>query len=761
MKKIYLLIVFFISLQLSAQCDLTLIDNSSWSVIYTDSEWSADYQGDFAIDNDTATLWHTGSGVPYPHEIQIDLGASYPLSGIGILPRQAPTNAKVEQIEIYLSLDGTTWDVQGGEMFFYADENDIALRQSTFHSIDARYVKIVGLTGYSDDFMGIAELEVYQDLVCSPTGQNNQLITFEEILDKGTEDEPFEVNAYASSGLSVDYEIVSGPATVVGNIVTLTGDPGIVEIKAIQEGDVDFYPSEATVFFEVIDLSLYYPEVTTRLIDVYPLEMPNLKAYPIYINSSIVVSDDLVELQQIDLEIGNDTFTAEEQDGFYYYLWTPSSYGIHTIDIHAIASNGNETVITRNVDVTDTNTSQIVGTLQDVVIEFGGENSRWYYGTYTLPQFVGAYDNIDAFFEVECPSISGGCDDWDRWAHIDIKGPDGNWIQIIRYITPYGVACNHELDVTDYMSLLQGEVEFRVFIDTWGTGGWQLTLNLDYNQGTPDYDYSNVVEIWDATYNFGDPSNLQPVEPYNLGLMNDIEESHLRLSNTGHGWGENNTGNAAEFFNAYHFIDVDSEQTFIQHLWNDCNPNPDNCTGQQGTWQYDRAGWCPGAISPPDIFDLTPYIGTNINLAYRFHPTYQDFCHPNNPDCVSGVTCVDCNAGYNPHYVVDGQVIKKSNEPIIYGEVLGVNSVNNDKVFELSVYPNPTDGIFSLYTDQLEGNTRVSIYTIEGKQVKVYYFDSNEELNNYKFDLSNLNSGMYFINLENKMGTGAKKIILE
>ena len=653
MKKIYLLFVFFMSLHISAQCDLTLIDNSSWSVTYTDSEWSPDYSGDLAIDNDTATLWHSGQGLAYPHEIQIDLGAVYPVSGIGMLPRQSPTNAKAEQHEIYLSTDGVTWEIEGGGVFSFIDNNDIGLKQSTFQSIDARYVKLVGLTGYSDENMGIAELEVYQDLVCSPTGQNNQLISFEEIFDKGTEDDPFDIIASASTGLDLTFEIVSGPASISGTTVTLTGSPGIVEIKALQAGNASYYSSETTSSFEVIDLSLYFPDVTTRFIDDFPLEMPTLMAYPIYVNSSIVVSDNLIDIQQVDIEIGSETFTAEEQDGFYYYLWTPTSYGNHTVKIHAIANNGNETVITRDIDVTNTYSTQTIETLQNVVIEFGGENSRWYYGSFNLPQFVGAYNDINAFFEVECPAIAGGCDDWDRWAHIDIKAPDGNWIQLIRYITSYGVGCNHELNITDYSSLLQGEVEFRVFIDTWGTGGWQLTLNLDYTEGVPDYNYSGVVETWDGSYSFGDPSNLQPVETFNVDLLADVQSSHLRLSNTGHGWGSNNSNNAAEFFNATHYIDINSTEVFTQNLWNLCNPNPDGCTGQQGTWYHNRAGWCPGAISPPDIFDLTPYVGTTIDLDYRFHPTYVDNCHPNNPDCVSGSTCADCNDGYNPVYFVD------------------------------------------------------------------------------------------------------------
>jgi hypothetical protein len=761
MKNILYLFIFTVVGQLSAQCDITPVANTLWTVTFTDSEWSIDYTGSLAIDGDTATLWHSGENVPYPHEIQVDLGANYPISGIGMLPRQSPTNAKALDHEVYLSNDGTNWTIQGGGTFMYVDGNDVSLKQSTFHSIDARYVRLVGLTGYNTSSMGVAELEVYQDLVCTPTGQNNQLITFEEIPDKGTESDPFDVTATSSAGLNVSYEIVSGPAVVNGNTITLTGSPGIVEVRAFQPGDANYYPSEQFRSFEVLDLSLYYPDVTTRLIDSYPLEMTELKPYPIYVNSSIVIPDGLIEIQQVDIEVGSQTFTAEEGDGFYYYMWTPDSFGNHAVNINAIATNGNVTTIERNIEVTNTISSQTVASLEDVIIEFGGTNSRWYYATYTFPQFVGAYNDLNASLIVECPNINGGCDDWDRLAYIDIKAPDGNWIQLIRYITPYGVGCTHELNVTDYMSLLQGEVEFRVFIDTWGTGGWQLSLNIDYNQGIPQYLYSNVVEAWDSTYAFGNPANLQPVETYSVTLPGPLESSHLRISNTGHGWGANNTGNAAEFFNAYHFIDVDNTETFVQHLWNTCNPNPDGCTGQQGTWTYNRAGWCPGAIAPPTIFDLSPYIGASIDLDYRFHPSYQDFCHPNNPACVSGQTCQDCNAGYNPHYVVDTHIINKSHNPMAYGDYLGINGVDNTEEYSIIIYPNPSQGRFYIATSNFDSPTRVTINTIEGKHVKAYFFKSSVELNNYNFDLTSLSKGVYFINLENASGTGVKRIILE
>lgn len=513
---------------------------------------------------------------------------------------------------------------------------------------------------------------------------------------------------------------------------------------------------QISVFAETLQQSTL--SLTTRLTEDYPLEMPQLRAYPIYINSSVEEPDSILEVK---ISIDGTEYDAEENTGFYYYLWTPDDYGNHEIIMTARTAEGEETSLTRNINVVNSASSQMVTSLEDVVIEFGGENSRWYYGTYTFPQFVGAYNDITAFLDVACPSIPGACDDWDRWAFIDVKAPDGNWIQLIRYITPYGVACSHELNVTDYSSLLQGEVELRVFIDTWGTGGWQLTLDTNFTQGTPQYAYSDVIEIWDDEYSFGNPDDLQPVPTFNIDIPQQVEASHLRVSNTGHGWGQNNSQNAAEFFNATHYLDINGEETFTQHLWNRCNPNPDSCTGQQGTWQYPRAGWCPGAISPPDVYDMTSYIGSTFNIDYRFHPAYQDFCHPNNPDCVSGQTCPDCNDGSNPIYYVDTHLINQSNNPMIYGNILGVNSIDNTQVYNISVYPNPANGIFQIKTQYPDSNTRLTINTVDGKIVKSYYFKSSSELNNYSFDVTSLSAGIYYLNIENSYGTGVKRIILE
>jgi len=53
------------------------------------------------------------------------------------------------------------------------------------------------------------------------------------------------------------------------------------------------------------------------------------------------------------------------------------------------------------------------------------------------------------------------------------------------------------------------------------------------------------------------------------------------------------------------------------------------------------------------------------------------------------------------------------------------------------------------------------VHSIDGSLIKSYYFNSSSEISNTKFDLSNLSSGIYFVNIENYKGTGTKKIIID
>jgi endonuclease/exonuclease/phosphatase family metal-dependent hydrolase len=71
------------------------------------------------------------------------------------------------------------------------------------------------------------------------TGPKAQTITFDNVATKTYGDDPFTINATSTSALPVTYTFVSGPATLNGKEVTITG-AGTIVIKATQAGNDDF-----------------------------------------------------------------------------------------------------------------------------------------------------------------------------------------------------------------------------------------------------------------------------------------------------------------------------------------------------------------------------------------------------------------------------------------------------------------------------------------------------------------------------------------
>jgi hypothetical protein len=70
----------------------------------------------------------------------------------------------------------------------------------------------------------------------------DQTITFGALGNKYVVEPAFAVNATASSGLLVSFSIASGPASIFGNIVTLTGT-GVVTVHASQAGNGNYNPA--------------------------------------------------------------------------------------------------------------------------------------------------------------------------------------------------------------------------------------------------------------------------------------------------------------------------------------------------------------------------------------------------------------------------------------------------------------------------------------------------------------------------------------
>ena len=84
---------------------------------------------------------------------------------------------------------------------------------------------------------------VERSFAVNAPGLQNQTITFGNLPGKLTTDPPFLLNATASSGLPVTFSVLSGPATIAGNTLTLTGLPGTVNIRASQSGNATYNPA--------------------------------------------------------------------------------------------------------------------------------------------------------------------------------------------------------------------------------------------------------------------------------------------------------------------------------------------------------------------------------------------------------------------------------------------------------------------------------------------------------------------------------------
>lgn len=576
-----------------------------------------------------------------------------------------------------------------------------------------------------------------------------QAISFPQIPNHLTTDAPFAIEATATSGLEVLFEVLSGPATINGNIVTLTG-AGEVIIEATQPGNAQFDPAEPVVnSFMVIDPDLHVPDIDVRHPLAGSVYVPALSQILLATVSTITYPE-LFYVQSVQFEVNGQTIQAQDFfNGHYIAWWTPPNYGNFSLSIVSTSNFGAAASETININVVSTASDMEVLAAENVWLS---PNNVTETIEAELPSFLGAFDQVTATLAVTCPP--GGCGEWDRVASVDARGHDGKWFEIIRYITPYGVPCSHTIDLTDYMSLLQGKVDFRFNCSTLDNG-YYYSLTLNYGHGTPEHLYSSVYEVWNEIYPFGDYANLQPVENWNFQFPENSVAATMKLVSTGHGWGDLNTGNAAEFYEATHHIWVNGAQTFEQYNWYDCNPNPDACQPQNGTWYYNRAGWCPGAIAQWFDYNMTPFVAEgDIEMDYVFYEDYVDLCHPNHPDCVTGVTCSDCNDGFNPMLDVACNLVVFAENPILVGTG---NYYPVDSYF--NVRPNPTSGVVEITvvgSFEFQPST-IQLFSSTGNLIEQFEWNGKST----QLDLSLHPKGMYILMIQTPDKSEMKKLIIQ
>ena len=599
-----------------------------------------------------------------------------------------------------------------------------------------------------------------------PAGLEEQFIDFEAITDQLYNAQPITLNATASSGLPVTFEVAEGPATVEGNILTLTGEEGLVKVRAMQGGDGTNWQAAPTVTrsFYVVDPENYAPEITIRRpYEGTKVYMPDFENPILIVLSAYIEHPDILKFEEVKCSVDGQELTLKTDhpenpdNGYWYTTWTPSGEGTYNMTVSITQTGGKVTTASNTFEVT-TNYNDLMLTAFNGDFVVTPSNST-NYAEYAFPSHVNAFNAINMHYDHNC--VNGDCDPYDRVGYCRVKNYRGEWVELFRYVSPFGVQCDDDLDVSDFTTLLQGLVEFELHFDVWSGSGYCPTITFDYTKGTPDYPYVDMSELWFGNYSFGDYANQCSVPTRNIEFDPCVEKAELRLVSTGHNWssgtnGNYNTGNAAEFYEATHNININGATAYTQHLWRTCNPNPAGCQPQNGTWTYNRSGWCPGSIGMVWRYSLDDYLANGgAQVTYEFDPTYIDQCHPNYPDCVNGQNnCPNCQDSSNPYIKVSGKVVTYSHYTAILLDTPEYPDVDKDP-FNVAITPNPVKNNMTITTDYDLGRMGVHILNSHGVEVMRFSMDKQATI-----DMSNLPAGLYFVNIVGgKVVT--KKVIVE
>ena len=155
----------------------TVIPQSGWSLLSVDSQETScgSYGAVKSFDGNPATFWHTQwcpNVAGLPHQIQINLGASYNISGFTYLPRQdGCSHGWISQYQFYVSTDGVNWGnpVASGT-FNYGTATTgcpgasvLPAIQVLFPSTNGQYIQLRALSEVNGNpYISLAELNVLQ-----------------------------------------------------------------------------------------------------------------------------------------------------------------------------------------------------------------------------------------------------------------------------------------------------------------------------------------------------------------------------------------------------------------------------------------------------------------------------------------------------------------------------------------------------------------------------------------------------------------------
>ena len=281
-----------------------------------------------------------------------------------------------------------------------------------------------------------------------------------------------------------------------------------------------------------------------------------------------------------------------------------------------------------------------------------------------MPADVSTFEGVTLDFNLDCPE--GRCEIWDRFGSMGLIDETGRYLELFRFMTPYGIGARWSIDLSPFLPLLEKEKTFRISIDTWAApgspqgNGWLVSAKLRYlkDEGsTPGIRPFQVIPVLSKSrVLYGDPKavTLREVE---LAPLPNFKTAKLVSLITGHGQG--NAENCAEFCPKTHSFRLGG-QDFKKRVWrDDCATTVD--PAQKGYYQFPRAGWCPGDKVNPWILDVSEALRAKPRKITYNVEAYTNGCRPDAAPCTTCIfkTSCDYDGGEHtePYYYVTSYLV--------------------------------------------------------------------------------------------------------
>lgn len=250
--------------------------------------------------------------------------------------------------------------------------------------------------------------------------------------------------------------------------------------------------------------------------------------------------------------------------------------------------------------------------------------------TVTFPESTDSYGR--AVLTYRMCGWNQGPAEWDMTTMIKIYDREKDeWLEFVRAITPYGGSfdANWEkkfyLDITEFLPLMQGETDFRIFYCGWDatdTRAHAVQLTFSFFEGENPYgtpigrqtiydstqpnDGSNGYRAWSYGVEGWSIEDASRLGLRTLDVPEGTKQVILRVCMTGHGQDAYNgkgtfpnrkrtkATNCAEFDHNTYTILLNGEPVpQTGYIW-EINEGADHNYPQAGTYQYSRGGWGPG-----------------------------------------------------------------------------------------------------------------------------------------------------------------------